>query len=109
MIAQHATRLLCAALVAAPTLTLAEGDSKAADVIIPEAQSNTWEHNAYLYGWLASLKGKVGINGLPTGCRAASRHHFGKPRGYGLFWICRKQGEMGVFHGYPVFKIIRKK
>jgi hypothetical protein len=66
MIMQQTSRLLCAALIAAPTLILAEGDSKTSDVIIPEVQSNTWEYNAYLYGWLASLKGKVGINGLPA-------------------------------------------
>jgi hypothetical protein len=65
MILQQISRLLCAALIAAPTLILAEGDSKTSDIIIPEVQSNTWEYNAYLYGWLASLKGKTGIKGLP--------------------------------------------
>lgn len=62
---QQTSRLLCAALIAAPTLILAEGDSKASDVIIPEVQANTWDYNGYIYGWLASLNGTVGVNGLP--------------------------------------------
>jgi len=52
-------------MLAVPTLLLAETDSKTSDVVIPEVQSNTWQYNAYLYGWLASLKGDVGIKGLP--------------------------------------------
>lgn len=53
------------ALLAVPTLTHAQNDSKNASVVVPDMpQENTWEYSIAPYLWLSSINGKSGVNGI---------------------------------------------
>lgn len=62
---KHMPSLFCATLVALPTLTQAQSDSKNAQVTIPEpVATDTWEYSIAPYAWLSGMKGTAGVKGV---------------------------------------------